>query len=209
MPSYTTLPESMLGMDAVVQKFQSSSLAGLRGLGMRGIYQGSKFPTFSGLGCDCSELDDSGNCLDPDPCTTTVDTGSSIPITSSGSLTMNCPGDPGCPGNTDLTPTEIAQTGAAVASYCSSQGLTYNSSTQLCNVPASSGLTASQIAAITAGATKVGIVAAAGATGATVLANGTVIGSGGASTALASTLTSMIPIFVIGLVAFVFLKGGK
>ena len=37
MPSFTTLPESMLGGQAVAQKFQSSALAGLRGLGMRGI----------------------------------------------------------------------------------------------------------------------------------------------------------------------------
>jgi hypothetical protein len=111
----------------------------------------------------------------------------------------------------------VAQ-GQTVADFCTSQGETYNSTTGLCNTPtgtssstSSSGLTPAQINAIIAGTTKVGTVAAAGATGATVLPNGTVIGSGGSNAAtlatLGATFKSMLPILVIGVVAVFALKG--
>ncbi len=223
MPSFTTLPESMLGGQAVAQKFQSPALAGLRGLGMRGIYQGEGL---SGLGCGCSDntcddgQGDFNSCCDPDPCPVTVsdcayggDYPNCNPAPTSSTSTFNASDCAygGTYPNCNPAPATTSPT-STVPAFCASVGETYNPSTDLCNVAASgssSGLTASQIAAITTGATKVGLVAAAGATGATVLANGTVIGSPSAagSVALSSALSSMLPILLIGLVAFVAVKG--
>ena len=66
MPAYTTLPESMLAPSQIADKFNVQTFAGL-----------------GALGCDCSQTDDGGDCLDPDPCSTgSTDTGTS---TSTGS----------------------------------------------------------------------------------------------------------------------------
>lgn len=61
MPAYTTLPESLLAPSQISDKFNVQTFAGL-----------------GALGCDCSELDEVGDCEDPE-C---------------------CPGDPGCGGDT-------------------------------------------------------------------------------------------------------------
>jgi hypothetical protein len=53
-----------------------------------------------------------------------------VPVTSSGPLPMNCPGDPGCP--TSGTPTP------GLPQFCASEGWVYNSSTDLCQPPAGS-----------------------------------------------------------------------
>ena len=221
MPSYTTLPESMLGNSALLQKFAVPALAGLRG-----------------MGCGCSSYDctdsegNPGVCCDPDPCTT--DDGSSG--SGSGSATVSpvfnpsdcayggtypdCNAAPitptaagGCPAGQVSDPALGGDCASqTVQQYCTAEGWNYNSSQGICVSPSGSvsttpGLTTSQISAIIAGATKVGTVAAAGATGATVLPNGMVIGSGGSSTAMLSSLTSMLPIILIGVVGFVVLKG--
>lgn len=192
MPSFTTLPESMLDGSGIAAKFGSQSLAGLRG-----------------LGCGCSEIDDSGNCLDPDPCTSTFDNSTSD--CAYGGTYPYCNPAP----STGLSPAGSGTTSptSTVPAFCASVGETYNPSTDLCNVAASSSLTPAQLQAIISGATKVGTVAAAGATGATVLPNGTVIGTGGSSAALSSSIasafTSLMPILLIGVVAVVILKGAK
>jgi hypothetical protein len=69
VPAWPVLPDSTLAPDAVLQKFRVRSLAG--------------------LGCGCSETDDTGTCLDPDPCE------------GPAPLTAGCPGSPGCPGYVD------------------------------------------------------------------------------------------------------------
>lgn len=201
MPSYTTLPESMLGNSALVQKFAVPAMAGLRG-----------------MGCDCSELDDNGNCLDPDPCVT------STPIEVSdcayGGTYPNCNAAPGGEASIICTAGQVidASTGVCtapgntVAAFCTQQGETYNSATGLCNTPSgtspSAGLTQAQVNAIISGATKVGTVAAAGATGATILRNGTVIGSGTVtSSTLGASLSKYAPLLLIGIVAVFVLKG--
>jgi len=205
MPSYTTFPESQ-------QPFHIGTFAGLRG-----------------LGCGCSDVDpETGDCYDPDPCTTTTNSGSTPVLTASdcayGGTYPNCNPAPssststassGCPSGEAVDPATgvCTQAGNTVAAFCSQQGESYNSATGLCVSPTgtSTGLTTAQINAIIAGATKVGTVAAAGATGATVLANGTVVGTGGSSAATASTiassLKSVLPIVLIGLVAIFALKG--
>ena len=222
MPSYTTLPESMLGNSALLQKFAVPALAGLRG-----------------MGCGCSSYDctdsegNPGVCCDPDPCTT--DDGSSG--SGSGSATVSpvfnpsdcayggtypdCNAAPitptaagGCPAGQVSDPALGGDCASqTVQQYCTAEGWNYNASQGICVSPSGSvsstpGLTTSQISAIIAGATKVGTVAAAGATGATVLPNGMVIGSGGSTTAMLSSLTSMLPIILIGMVAIFAFKGG-
>lgn len=221
MPSFTTLPESMLDSSGVQAKFATQALAGLRG--MRGIYQGEGLSGMARLGCGCSELDDSGNCLDPDPC----DTGgtSTTSDCAYGGTYPDCNPAPSTSTTSDCAyggtypycnpaPSSTTSPTSTVPAFCASVGETYNPSTDLCNVATTgSGLSASQLQAIISGATKVGTVAAAGATGATVLANGTVIGSGGSSAAIASSftsaLTSLMPILLIGVVAMVVMKGAK
>lgn len=170
MPSYTTLPESMLGDSALDAKmaFQSSTLAGLRG-----------------LGCDCSDTDSEGVCYDPEPCSTGSSTVTAPVITGSGS-------------------------GSSLPSYtCADGGLVTDPSFCAENIPgsggSSSGLTAGQTSAIISAAGQIGKIAAAGATGATVLANGTVIGS--QSTSLAAGIASvfsnpMMLLLIAGVVAF-------
>jgi hypothetical protein len=56
----------------------------------------------SGLGCDCSEYDDSGNCLDPDPCSTdTSTTGSTGTLIYGPTLDQLTGGQANCNGFLD------------------------------------------------------------------------------------------------------------
>src|SRR5271166_4561043 len=71
VPAWSVLPDSTLAPPEVLAKFSSAAMAGLRG-----------------LGCGCSETDDTGTCLDPEAC-------------ASAPLTAGCPGSPGCPGYVD------------------------------------------------------------------------------------------------------------
>lgn len=207
MPSFTTLPESMLDGSGIAQKFGTQSLAGLRGL--RGIYQGEGL---SGLGCGCSEFDDSGNCLDPDPCVTgTTDTGgSSTPIVSDCAYGGTYP-------NCDPAPSTTVNTAQAAATFCSQNGLTYNTSTQLCNTPpAGTTLTSQQQAALNQqlanSGTQLAKILAAGATGVTVLPNGTIVGSaqtGSSLATLGTSLSNFMPLLLIAFLGIVALKAGK
>jgi hypothetical protein len=253
MPSYTTLPESMLDSQAVQSKFQSATFAGLRGLGMRGVYAGEGLSGLAALGCDCEDLDDSGNCLDPECCPGDPGCGTSAPSSGTcvwGGSYPNCNPEPSdcayggtypncnpapssgaspstgssviCPSGQVLdTDTEECvppgqTTGQSVQQFCSSQGLTYNASTELCNVPAGQTLTTSQQLALDQAIVNSGSslakILAAGATGVTVLPNGTVIGSAATGSTLAtlsSSLSSFLPVLLIGVVAVVALKAFK
>lgn len=53
--------------------------------------------SLAGLGCDCSEVDDSGNCLDPDPCTTDTSGSSGSGTTGPPILTTSTTGTTGPP----------------------------------------------------------------------------------------------------------------
>ena|ERR1700722_808119 len=214
MPSYTTLPESMLGQNAILQKFDTANFAGLGYL--------------RGMGCGCSELDDSGDCLDPDPCGSPVDTGTTFTASDCvyGGTYPNCNPAPalpsasagGCSAGQVIDPATglCTSPGSTVAAYCASQGLPYNSGTGLCTVPAGTALTQAQQAALDQQIAKSGSqlanIIAAGATGATILPNGTVIGTGGAAVAgsasIATTLTGLMPVLLLGLLAVFALKGG-
>jgi len=196
MPSFTTLPESMLGNPDIIAKFNSSSLAGLRE-----------------LGCGCSTLDDSGNCLDPDPC----DTSSYNPSDCAyGGVYPNCNPAPGftSTGQPIGSGSNVDTSGMVTAAECAQwPGYTYNPGTMECTLGSgsataiggsgpSSGLTASQISAIISGVSRAGQIAAAGATGATVLPNGTIVGAqGNLSTYLSSTqgkTTMMLVVVALG-----------
>jgi hypothetical protein len=62
-------------------------LAGLQNAYGTPYWTSRGFP-LGGLGCGCSQTDDTGTCLDPDPCDGPMD---SPPL-------VDCPGSPGCPG---------------------------------------------------------------------------------------------------------------
>jgi hypothetical protein len=135
-PVPSTLPDSTLSPSDIMAKFSPQSLAGL-GHGPFG---------FAGLGCGCSESDENGDCLDPDPC---------VPDTSD--LPINSPTLPlypvVAPGTTPVT---TVSGGTSTSSLCSSS----NSSDQaLCNLlqtgtgststsSSSGGLTNTQLASL-------------------------------------------------------------
>ena len=114
MPAYTTLPESMLAPSQIADKFNVQTFAGL-----------------GALGCDCSQTDDGGDCLDPDPCSTgSTDTGTGPTATCdplTGACTSNSTGTPVVPPFVDLTSLTPS------AGNCASQGLTYNPSANACS----------------------------------------------------------------------------
>lgn len=213
MPSFTTLPESMLGASDIQDKFNVANFAGLGFL--------------RGMGCGCSEIDDSGNCLDPDPCSTPVTTpvfdasdcayGGTYPNCNPAPASLTS-GTSSCPSGQSVDPATglCASPGSTVAAYCASQGLPYNSGTGLCTVPAGTTLTQAQQAAldqqIAKGGSQLANIIAAGATGATILPNGTVIGTGGATVAtsasIATAITGFMPVILLGLLAVFALKGG-
>ena len=74
MPSYTTLPESMLSPSQITDKFNVPTMGGLRGLGACG---------------DCLEYDDSGNCVSID--STGCDTSSSVELSMRAIARMVAP----------------------------------------------------------------------------------------------------------------------
>jgi hypothetical protein len=217
MPSFTTLPESMLGASDIQDKFNVANFAGLGYL--------------RGMGCGCSQLDDSGDCLDPDPCGTPVtDPGGTFTASDCayGGTYPNCNPAPsqsssssssGCPSGQSIDPATglCASPGSTVSAYCASQGLPYNSATGLCTVPSGTTLTAAQQAAldqqIVKGGSQLANLIAAGATGATILPNGTVIGSNGAAVAstasFTTAITGMMPVILLGLLAVFALKGSR
>jgi hypothetical protein len=191
MPSYTTLPESMLSSNAILSKFASSSLAGLRG-----------------LGCDCSDMDDSGNCLDPECCPGDPGCGTTTTTPVSTPVTLNCPGDPGCPtssSSSGWTSASCASSGGVLQSDGScliTGGSTINvggSTTTTPTITSSTGLTPAQQNAIIQGSTQTAKIIAAGATGVTVLPNGAIVQNSALTSGLlnSSTLTSMLPILLI------------
>lgn len=73
------------------------------GWGVSGFYKRPGFGSWSGLGCGCSQLDDSGNCLDPDPCTPPADTGS-VFTCPAGETEVNgvCTAPSSCPSGMSL-----------------------------------------------------------------------------------------------------------
>lgn len=88
---------------------------GLHGVPMEYLYGGPGMPGEGmgayGMGCDCSQMDDSGNCLDPDPCA------SSNPIVTGGDTTIlpvvaggtQLPQGPGLPVNPNNSPAALQQ----------------------------------------------------------------------------------------------------
>jgi hypothetical protein len=187
LPSYTTVPESLLGSNraAILQNFQSVSLVGLRG-----------------LGCDCSDTDSEGNCYDPEPCSPTTSpapiTTPVTPVTYAGAGSYQCANGTmatdicDCPENV-LTPA------------CSGTGATSGSG---------SGLSPSQQlaldTAIAQGGANVAKIIAAGATGVSVLPNGAVISPGAAAVTGITAAGGTTIVLVIAVVfAFMFMsKGG-
>jgi len=78
--------------------------------------------SLSGLGCDCSEIDNDGNCLDPDPCssstgattgTLTLPGFSTLPIVQ----TPTQAGETVVPSATPTSPTAVASTGMTAQQY--------------------------------------------------------------------------------------------
>jgi len=177
MPSYSTVPESMLGNTALLQKFSAPALAGLRG-----------------MGCDCSETDpESGMCVDPDPCgssggSTDIGTFPTTPITTTTPITLNCPGDPGCPGNPITVSMPPVSSGGGLST---SQQLALDQ-------------------AILSGGTQVAKIIAAGATGTTVLPNGSVISPGATAVgAIGAAGSTTIVLVVAVLFGLMFLRRGN
>jgi len=115
LPSYTVVPDSMLSPSQVQDLFASKSMAGLGDLGGLGGLGVRAAPVrrvvrpqvlarrraaiqriksrlgISGLGCDCSMVDESGACMDPDPCSGSGSTGSGG---GTSTTVLNYPGMP-------------------------------------------------------------------------------------------------------------------
>jgi hypothetical protein len=106
MPAYTTLPESLLAPSQIADKFNVQTFAGL-----------------GALGCDCSETDDEGDCLDPDPCSTgSTDTGSTGSTAAEDSL-MDCM-NAGYTGYNPNTGSCTTSSGASAGSAAAAAGYT-------------------------------------------------------------------------------------
>ena len=210
MPAYTTLPESMLAPSQIADKFNVQTFAGL-----------------GALGCDCSQTDDGGDCLDPDPCSTgSTDTGTSTstgsPVLCAGVLYPAgsvCP-DSAAAGSTGIPASCNPLSGGCTSNSntCASFGLSLNPSTGLCvgsaaSVPSSSagsGLTSAQQAQLSAGLLKGGLTLAellAIQPGQAILPNGTIVSgntgalAAGSLASLGASMTSMLPLLLIGGIA--------
>ncbi len=208
MPSYTTLPESMLAPRDLTAAFTSQtydlsipttvetdnqvSLSGLRGMGYN---------------CgDCMSTDDSGNCTlyDTADCSTTSPVVGGGTVDPSGTVApiVSCDGS-GC--NNITSP-----------ATCASFGNGYDSATGMCTFGASgssSGSSANQsqqlAIAIAQGGTQVAKIIAAGATGVTVLPNGTIVSPGATNVgALAGAGSSTMIVVIALLAAFMFMNKG-
>lgn len=179
IPAYQTLPE----MPTVLSSRQM-------------------FGKLSGLGCDCSTYDDSGNCLDPDPCstipTTPIDV-TNLPTTASGlnpflettgtlTLPTSAPSSPatGAPAS----PATSAASAAATAAE-------FNLGTQL----AKSGLTLAQEVAA-----QPGMVI--GPNGQISYQNpGYPVGIGGSITTPSSSTMIMLAVLAVGAIAVFGMRG--
>jgi hypothetical protein len=80
--------------------------------------------SLSGLGCDCSSIDDNGNCLDPDPCSSPTNTyGAStgtVSLPGFGPLPVQTPvqaGETVVPSATPTAPNTTQATGMTAAQY--------------------------------------------------------------------------------------------
>ena len=213
MPAYTTLPESMLAPSQIADKFNVQTFAGL-----------------GALGCDCSQTDDGGDCLDPDPCSTgstgTISTGTPVvppfvDLTSLAPSAGNCAAE----GLTFDATNNICSygsvsipAGANLSNTCASFGLSLNPSTGLCvgsaaaapSSSAGSGLTSAQQAQLSAGLLKGGLTLAellAIQPGQAILPNGTIVSgntgalAAGSLASLGASMTSMLPLLLIGGIA--------
>ena len=201
MPAYTTLPESMLAPSQIADKFNVQTFAGL-----------------GALGCDCSQTDDGGDCLDPDPCSTgSTDTGTG-PTASTGTpvvppfvdLTSLTPSAGNCASqglaydpsaNACSYGSVTIPAGANLSNTCASFGLSLNPSTGLCvgsaaaapSSSAGSGLTSAQQAQLSAGLLKGGLTLAellAIQPGQAILPTGTIV-SGNTGALAAGSLASL------------------
>ena len=213
LPAYTTLPESMLAPSQIADKFNVQTFAGL-----------------GALGCDCSQTDDGGDCLDPDPCSTgstgTISTGTPVvppfvDLTSLAPSAGNCAAE----GLTFDATNNICSygsvsipAGANLSNTCASFGLSLNPSTGLCvgsaaaapSSSAGSGLTSAQQAQLSAGLLKGGLTLAellAIQPGQAILPNGTIVSgntgalAAGSLASLGASMTSMLPLLLIGGIA--------
>jgi len=96
---------------------------------------------YFGLGCDCSQLDDSGNCLDPESCSTPAIPTAPPPLVTSPTTTQNdlCTINPSLctqlqTGVAPSTASPVAQTLASLAATWSKiAGQAINPSTTICN----------------------------------------------------------------------------
>lgn len=189
MPSYSVLPES-ISPDANV----------IAGFGTRSL---------SGLGCDCSETDpETGDCLDPSPCTTTGPTTSGLTQCADGSYVSGaCP-----PASTPLTNANALCPGGAGCVQCADgtwAGYGISCPTSKANPQGltSTGLTQAQQTALASQIVKSGTQLAtilALQPGQSVLANGSIIsGATGVSSNLSSVFagtsgTTMLMLIALG-----------
>ena len=108
MPAYTTLPESMLAPSQIADKFNVQTFAGL-----------------GALGCDCSQTDDGGDCLDPECCPGDPGCGGSIGTgTTTGTISTGTPVVPPFVDLTSLAPS---------AGNCAAEGLTFDATNNICS----------------------------------------------------------------------------
>ena len=187
LASYTVLPQSVLAPSQLYDKFNHVTMSGLRG-----------------LSCGCSQFDEGGDCLDPDPCST----GGSAPIISTTGGFTN-----------DITS----------AATCASFGSGYNAATNQCTFASgnnsgtgssspSTTLTTQQQALlgsqITTGAFDIAKLLAI-QPGTTLTASGAIsqqsagypINSTGLSTSLSTSGISSTTLLMLAAVATVFLFG--
>lgn len=188
MQSYTSFPESMMSPSQIMEKFNSTTLAGLRG-----------------LGCGCSVIDDNGDCVDTEACGGAVSSG--LPLCSSLTFPagfvgpINCDASQGGPNYT----TSTVSSGTGTGGGTSSGGLTAQ------QIAAQNALTASLVT----GGLQLSKILAAGSTGVTVAANGALIPQGGVNTAAATTsigasfLTGSTGILIIAAIAAFALLGRR
>jgi hypothetical protein len=153
MPSYTSFPESSLSPSQIMEKFNSTTLAGLRG-----------------LGCGCSVIDDNGDCVDPEECGGGTTPVTALPLCSSLTFPAGYVGPINCDpsqGGPNYAPGASTQTGTG-STGTQSSGLTAQ------QIAAQNALTASLVA----GGLSLSKILAAGNTGVTVLPNGALIPQG-------------------------------
>jgi hypothetical protein len=141
MPSYTTLPESMLSPNQIYEKFN--------------------VPTMGGLGCGCSIILDDGSCEDPESCDSSG-TSSSVSDCAYGGTYPNCNPAPSSAGT-------VISSGGSTSTGTNSSGLTAAQQAALDATILKGGLSLAQQLALQPGQSLVGTnVVSGGVSGASL-----------------------------------------